>query len=77
MGVWPDYCHVYLCTRTERQCRRGENSKELQYIMKHSLYSADQPVLILGDFNLLSEYLPTLQKYVDCPIRLNQTIDLC
>ncbi len=36
-------------------------------------------VLILGDFNSceLSEYLPALQRYLDCPTRLNQTIDRC
>ncbi len=41
--------------------------------------STDQPVLILGDFNScdLSEYLPTLQQYVDCPTRLIRTIDRC
>lgn len=41
--------------------------------------SADQPILILGDFNScnLSEHLPTLQQYVDCPTHLNRTIDCC
>ena len=41
--------------------------------------SADQPVFILGDFNScnLSDYLPTLQQYVDCPTRLNWTLYRC
>ena len=41
--------------------------------------SADQAILTLGDFNSLnlSEHLPTLEKYVDCPTRLNRTIDQC
>ncbi len=41
--------------------------------------SADQPVFILGDFNScnLSDHLPTLQQYVDCPTRLNRILDRC
>lgn len=42
--------------------------------------SADRPVLILGDyFNScnLSEHLPTLQEYADCPTRPNRTVDRC
>lgn len=41
--------------------------------------SADQPVFVLGDFNScdLSEHLPTLQQYVDCPTRCKKTLDRC
>lgn len=41
--------------------------------------SADQPVLVLGDFNLcnLSTHLPTVHQYVDCTTRLNRTLDRC
>lgn len=41
--------------------------------------SADQPVFILGDFNScdLSELLPALRQYIDCPTRLNRTLDCC
>ncbi len=41
--------------------------------------SADQPVFILGDFNTLSlsETLPNLQQYLDCPTRFSRTLDLC
>lgn len=41
--------------------------------------SADQPVFALGDFNScdLSNYLPTLQQYVDCQTRLMRTLEKC
>ncbi len=41
--------------------------------------SADQPVLILGDLNCcnLSDHLPNLHQYVDCPTRLTRTLDRC
>lgn len=40
---------------------------------------ADQPVLILGDFNScnLSMYLLTMQQYIDYPTRLDWTIYCC
>ncbi len=49
-------------------------------IVWHALTrSADRPVFILGDFNScnLSDHLPTLQQYVDCPTRLNRILDRC
>lgn len=41
--------------------------------------SVDQPVFILGDFNScnLSDHLPAVEQYVDCPTRLNRTLDRC
>lgn len=41
--------------------------------------SADQPVFVLGDMNScdLSNHLPTLHQYVDCPTRLKRTLDKC
>ncbi|XP_077985307.1 uncharacterized protein LOC144439947 [Glandiceps talaboti] len=41
--------------------------------------SVDQPVFILGDFNMcdISSQLPNLQQYVTCSTRLNHTLDKC
>lgn len=41
--------------------------------------AVSQPVLLLGDFNScdLSDHLPTLHQYVDCPTRLARTLDKC
>lgn len=41
--------------------------------------SADQPVFIMGDFNMLSlsPHLPTLNQYITCPTRSTRTLDLC
>lgn len=41
--------------------------------------AVNQPVLCLGDFNScdLSDHLPTLHQYVDCPTRLARTLDKC
>jgi len=41
--------------------------------------AVSQPVLLLGDFKFcnLSDHLPTLHQYVDCPTRLERTLDKC
>lgn len=41
--------------------------------------STDQAVFVFGDFNScdLTKHLPTVHQYVDCPTRLNRTLDRC
>ena len=51
----------------------GPNNKEAaEHILDffNNALSADQPMFILGDFISLSlsDYLPVLQQYIDCPI---------
>lgn len=76
-GVQPDHHHSRLHW-TGWRSSRGESSWELQY-NKALACSADQPVFVLGDFTScnLSNHLPTVQQYVDCPTRLKRTLDHC
>lgn len=77
VGVQPDHHHSRLYW-TGWRSSRGESSWEPQY-NKALPCSADQPVFVLGDFTScnLSDHLPTVQQYVDCPTRLKRTLDHC
>ncbi len=58
----------------------GETAEHISECFNRILKkSADKPVFILGDFNTLSlsDTLPNLQQYIDCPTCFTRTLHLC